>query len=137
VFSDWIKVLRRPGAMELMLKERQLIPSVPVTVRVFYGCRLALARNKPWLAGTWKDETWYESFEWGTKRDPLRIRLDDDGCLVTFPLSLSPFEESKGYEPANFDRLIEIAGEGGGTETVDESMLLEAMPDFTPFLPHE
>jgi hypothetical protein len=137
VFSTWAELLRRPGALELMLKERQLIPSVPVTVRVFYGCRLALARNKPWLAGRWKNETRYESFEWGTKRDPMRVRLDDDGCLVTFPLSISPFAESKGYEPADFDRLIVIAGVGGDTETIDETMLLEAMPDFTPFLPHE
>jgi hypothetical protein len=137
VFSDWIDVLRQPGAMELMLKERQLIPSVPVTVRVFCGCRLALARNKPWLAGAWKDETRYESFEWDTKRDPMRVRLNDDGCLVTFPLAISPLAESEGYQPANFDRLIEIAGEGGDTITIDENTLLEAMPDFTPFLPHE
>jgi hypothetical protein len=113
-FRDWAELMRRPGAMELMLKERQLIPSVPVTIRVFYGCRLALARSKPWLAGTWKDETRYESFEWGTKRDPLRVSFDDDGCLVTFPLSISAFTESKGHEPADFDRLVEIAGDGGG-----------------------
>jgi DNA polymerase type B, organellar and viral len=49
-FTEWLDVLQRPGAMECVLRER-LIPSVPVTVRVFNGCRLAMARGKPWLAG--------------------------------------------------------------------------------------
>ena len=40
-----------------------------------------------------------------------------------------------GYMPADFDRLIEISGESGGTVEIDEDMLLEAMPDFTQFLP--
>jgi hypothetical protein len=34
VFAEWLDVLRRPGAMGRVLEER-LIPSVPVTVRVF------------------------------------------------------------------------------------------------------
>ena len=50
---EFLDLLRQPGAMECVLKER-LIPSVPVTVRVFNGCRLALARGKPWLAGKWE-----------------------------------------------------------------------------------
>ena len=41
VFTDLLHLLRQPGAMNCVLNER-LIPSVPVTVRVFNGCRLAL-----------------------------------------------------------------------------------------------
>lgn len=134
-FNDLLKVLRKPGAMELILRER-LIPSVPVTIRVFYGCRYALARGKPWLAGKWENVTRHESFEWRTKRDPMRIRLDGD-VIVTYPPRGDPFAESEGYKPADFDRLIEISTEGGNIEPADENTLLEAMPDFMPFLPHE
>jgi hypothetical protein len=122
--------------MECVLKER-LIPLVPVTVRVFNGCRLAMARGKPWLAGRWEDVTRHVSFEWKTKRDPMRIAVSDDGFVRTFPLKNSIFAESEGYEPADFDRLIEISGESGAAVEIDENMLLEAMPDFMPFLPRE
>jgi hypothetical protein len=135
-FAEWLDVLRRPGAMECVLKEG-LIPSVPVTVRVFNGCRLAMARGKPWLAGKWEDVTRRESFEWRTKRDPMRIAVSDDGHVLTFPRNNSIFAESEGYEPADFDKRIEISGESGSAVEIDENMLLEAMPDFTPFLPHE
>lgn len=135
VFTDWLELMGPPGAMERVLKER-LIPSVPVSVRVFYGCRLALARGKPWLAGKWEDVTRHESFEWRTKRDPMRITLAEEGNLVTYPPALSIFAESEGYRPADFDRLVEISAEKG-LEEIDENTLLEAMPDFTPFLPHE
>ena len=80
--------MHRPGAMDDMLKER-LIPSIPVTVRVFNGCRFAIARGKPWLAGKWEDVTRHESFEWRTKRDPMRIDLCDEDYLHTFPIALS------------------------------------------------
>jgi hypothetical protein len=72
VFAEWFEVMGRPEAMETVLKER-LIPSIPVTVRVFYGHRLALARGKPHLAGKWEDVTRHVSFEWSTKRDPMRV----------------------------------------------------------------
>jgi hypothetical protein len=136
VFADWLLLLRRPGAMDRVLEER-LIPSVPVTVRVFYGCRLALAWGKPWLAGKWEDVTRTERFEWKTKRDAMRIIVKDEGYVSTFPIALSIFAESEGYEPADFDKYIEIEGENSATEEIDENMLLEAMPDFVPFLPHE
>jgi hypothetical protein len=135
-FSDWIEVLRRPGAIEDILRER-LVPAVQVTVRIFHGCRLALARGKPWLAGKWEDVTRCESFEWRTKRDPMRVRLTDDGCLLTFPPLIPLLAESEGYKPADFDKVIDIIGESGGTEEIDENMLLEAMPDHIPFLPSE
>ena len=136
-FNEWIAELRQPGAIQNMLDDRQQIPSVPVAIRIFQGCRLALARNRPWQAGRWKDETREMSFEWCSKRDAMRIRLEND-CLVTFPVLLSsPFEESEGYKPADFDRPIKIAGDGSEFETIDERVLLEAQPDFTPWLPHE
>jgi hypothetical protein len=135
VFAEWFEVIGRPGAMETVLKER-LIPSVPVTVRVFYGCRYALARGKPWLAGKWENVTRHVSFEWSTKRDSMRIAVGD-GYLTTFPRTLSILAESEGYKPADFDRLVEISGESGVREEIDENTLLEAMPDFTPFLPRE
>ena len=135
VFAEWLKVMRRPDGMKRVLNER-LIPSVPVNVRVFIGCRLALARGKPWLAGKWEDVTRQESFEWRTKRDPMRIVLGDSH-VVTSPPALSILAESEGYKPADFDRLIEISGESVVIEEIDENMLLEAMPDFIPFLPHE
>ena len=117
--------------------EERHIPSVPITVRVFNGCRLALARGKPWLAGKWEDVTRHESFEWRTKRDAMRITVSDEGYVVTYPPALSILAESEGYKPADFDRLIEISGESGSTVAIDENMLLEAMPDFIPFLPRE
>jgi hypothetical protein len=136
VFNVWLDVMRRPGAKDIVLQERQ-IPSIPVTVHVFNGCRLALARGKPWLVGKWEDVTRHESFEWSTKRDPMRVVLVEEH-LTTFPMALSsPLAESEGYKPADFDRLVEISGESDVTEEIGENTLLEAMPDFIPFLPRE
>ena len=78
-----------------------------------------------------------ESFESKTKHDPMRIKISDEGYLVTFPLALSIFAESEGYKPADLDRRIDISGDSGITVEIDENMLLEAMPDFIPFLPRE
>jgi hypothetical protein len=136
VFGEWLDVLRQPGAKNRVLKER-LIPSVPVTVRVFIGCRLAVARGKPWQAGKWEDVTRHESFEWKTKRSPMRISVMGEGYIVTFPREISIFAESESYEPADFDRLIEVSWENGVKERIDENMLLEATPDLIPFLPDE
>jgi hypothetical protein len=87
--------------------------------------------------GSPEDVTRDVSFEWQTKRDPMRIAISDEGYIRTFPRKNSIFAESEGYEPADFDRLVEISGESGGAEEIDENMLLEAMPDFIPFLPRE
>jgi hypothetical protein len=98
---------------------------------------LALARGKPWLAGKWEDVTRHVSFDWKTKRDPMRITVSNDGYVGTFPRKNSILAESEGYKPADFDRLIEISGESGGAVEIDENTLLEGMPDFIPFLPRE
>jgi hypothetical protein len=131
-----LELLRRPGAIERVLEERH-IPSVSISLRAFIGCRLALARGKSWLAGKWDDETRCARFEWKTKRDAMRITVSDEGYVLTFPPDLPILAESEGYAPVEFDRLVEISGEGGGTFEDDENMLLEAMPDFTQFLPGE
>jgi hypothetical protein len=137
VFAEFLDLLRRPAAMECVLKER-LIPSVPVVVHVFNGCRLALARGKPWLAGKWEDVTRNEGFEWNSKRDAMRIRVSEEGYLVTFPPALpSILAESEGYKPAEFDRLIQISGEPGSAMDIDENTLFEAMPDAIRFLPRD
>jgi hypothetical protein len=136
VFAEWLSLQRRPGAIDLVLKER-LVPSVPITLRVFIGCRLAVARGKPWLAGKWECITRHGSFEWKTKRDPIRITVSDEGYVITFPREISILAESEGYEPADFDKLIEVSWENGSKEEIDENMLLEAMPDPISFLPDE
>jgi hypothetical protein len=66
----------------------------------------------------------------------MRVVLGEDH-LATFPIALSILAESEGHEPADFDRLVEISGESGAREEIDENTLLEAMPDFIPFLPRE
>jgi hypothetical protein len=67
----------------------------------------------------------------------MRIAVSHDGHVRTFPLKNSIFAESDGYEPADFDKYIEILGGSGSTLEIDENMLMEAMPDFIPFLPCE
>ena len=128
--------MHQPPAMKRVLDER-LFPAVPVSVRVFNGCRLALARGKPWTAGKWENVIRHVSFEWDTKRDAMRITLGES-CIATYPIALSsPLAESEGYKPADFDRLVQISEESGSTIEIDENMLLEAMPDFIQFLPRD
>ena len=135
-FEEWFELLCRPGAKELLLKERKL-PSVPVTIPVFYGNRLALARGKSWLAGQWKDETRHETFEWDSKRHRMRVVVNDDGSLTTSPRVGSLFAESEGYKPADFDKLITVINDSGELELMGEDVWLEGMPDHIDFLPHE
>jgi hypothetical protein len=136
-FEDWFELLHRPGALELVLKERQ-IPFVPVTVRLFYGNRLALARGKSYLAGRWSDEPRCESFEWDTKRDRMRVLINNHS-LTTFPRTLSPFDESEGYKPADFGKRISVMNDAGELKEIDEGedVWFEGMPDHIDFLPHE
>jgi len=135
-FNDLLDAMRPSGAMQLVLKER-LIPSVPVTVRAFCGHRLALfARRKPWLAGRWENETRNVSFEWSTKRDPMRVVLGDRH-LRTFPIALSILAESESPKRADFDKLLETSTKGEMPEEFDdENTLFEAMPGPLQFLPH-
>ena len=134
-FEEWFELMRQPSARELILSVRK-IPSVPVTVRIFYGNRLALARGKSWFAGKWIDETRHETFEWDSKRDRMRVVVNDAGNLTTFPRAGSLFAESEGYEPADFDRVVTVENDGGELEKISEDVWLEGMPDHIDFLPH-
>jgi len=139
-FDDWIAKLREVDDLVAMLRDRKSIPKVPVTVRAFHGCALALARGKPSLAGTWKDVTREFSFDWCTKRHATwKVQLAGVGSdsLLTMPISQSKLDESEGYLPVDFDRPAEIIDENGRTVTIDEDVLFEAMPDHVQWLPHE
>jgi hypothetical protein len=126
-FNDRASCLARKSLKSALAREPRFYPPAPGN-----------ARGKPWLAGTWKSQTRRMSFDWRSKRDDTRIRHEEDGCLATFPILLrTALAESQGYKPADFDRLIEIAGDGSEFETVDERLLLEAQPDFMPWLPRE
>jgi hypothetical protein len=126
-FEDWIAQLRSAMSGEedrdfsAMLADRECIPKVRVEVRVFYGCRLALARGKRWLAGTWKEAPRNISFDWLTKRSAAwEVRLADDGSdsLTTRPIVQSKHKESDGYQPVDFDSPFD-----------DYDLVFEAMPD--------
>lgn len=120
----------------LVLQER-LIPSVPVPLRIFHGCRLADQRHDPTLVGQWRAVERRLSFEWMTKRDAVRIAVDASS-IAAYPITLpSPLMECEGYEPVDFDSRFTVSDESGVISEVDEDMLLEAMPDYLPFLPHE
>jgi hypothetical protein len=67
----------------------------------------------------------------------VSVRLDNNGRLETLPILLSSSVEREGYKPADFDRLIEIAGDGREFDTIDESTLFETQPDFVQWLPRE
>ena len=67
----------------------------------------------------------------------MRIAVTDEGYVTTFPRENSIFAESEGYEPADFDKLIEVSWENGVKEPIDENTLFEATPDLMPFLPDE
>jgi DNA polymerase type B, organellar and viral len=135
-FDQLYTLMRDPEKRAILLRERKF-HEVPVTVHVFYGHKLALARGKPILAGKWEDVTRIESFEWASKRDPFNITVNDDGSISTFPIVGRLTLESKGYEPTDFDKLLKFRDREGEEFEEDDDTLLEAQPDFTEFLPHE
>jgi hypothetical protein len=135
-FETFLSHLASEEQRPLVLRER-LIPSVPVPVRVFHGCRLADQRHDPTLAGQWKDVERRLSFEWMTKRDPMRIEVNASN-IATYPIMLpSRLMESEGYTPVDFDSRFTVSDESGVASEVDEGTLAEAMPDYQPFVPHE
>src|SRR5262249_624459 len=132
-FDHFHELMRDPGQRAILLSERKF-HEVPVTVRVFYGHKVALARGKPILAGKWEDVTRVETFGWSSKRDPVDITVNDGGSISTFPIVGRPTLESKGYEPADFDKLLKLRDRDGEEFTEDEDTLFEGQPDYTPFL---
>ena len=135
-FDEFFDLMRDPVKREILLSERKF-HEVPLTVHVFYGHKLALARGKPLLAGKWEDVSRVETFEWNTKRDAFKIVVNDAGFIETFPIVGRMTLESKGYDPADFDKLKLYRGREGGEFFEDEDTLLEAMPERVDFLPHE
>jgi hypothetical protein len=75
------------------------------------------------------------------KQGPITIAAGGDEVQIDVDaedvLGAEVAQEAAGDAPADFDRRIEISGESGGAKEIDENMLLEAMPDFIPFLPRE
>lgn len=70
------------------------LASVDVSLQSFIGLRLALARNKPHIAGQWADVTKSVSFDWHSKRaSPQR----SGHAVVTKPLQGSPSMTSMPY----------------------------------------
>jgi hypothetical protein len=135
-FREFFDELSEPAKRCLILSER-LIPQVGVPLRTFLGMRLALVRHKPTLAGQWQDLTRFLSFEWSAKRDAMRIEIGD-GHFATYPIRLpSSFTESEGHPPVDFDSLYTVSDVSGVMIEVDEDTVLEATPDYLPFLPHE
>jgi hypothetical protein len=74
-----------------------LPPAVAVDVTTFVGHRLALARGKPDLAGTWVEAPRKISFDWQTKRLP--VASVDGGALYTMPYHGSPTLQSSAFDP--------------------------------------
>jgi hypothetical protein len=90
-------------------------PAVAVDVTTFVGHRLALARGKPDLAGTWIEAPRKISFDWQSKRLP--VASIDGGTLYTMPYHGGPTLKSSAFDP----KLL---------LAIDEQMLeTEAMPD--------
>lgn len=94
-------------------------PSVTVPMTSFIGHRLALARNKPQLAGCWLASPKAISFDWQGKRQPAGA--PQGGMLRTRPIIGSPELVSEAYDPAaQFD--------------FEQQMLeQEAAPDYEPW----
>jgi hypothetical protein len=159
VFNAWMDTLRQAGdRLPELLKRRQDIPAVAIKLRVFYGVRLALAWNKPWLAGTWNTNqkflqrcagrgvdslTRYQSFDWDTKRDRFDIELRDR-CIITRPMRGDDNHEGIYRLPAEFgkpsdaddaERMRTYTNIDG--EEIGEDVALEGQPDWIDWLPEE
>ena len=135
-FETFLSHLQLEEQRRLVLEER-LIPLVPVPQRRFYGCRLALHRCDPTLAGQWNEGERWQSFEWWNKRDRMHIEVERS-TIATSPITLpSPLMESEGLRPVDFDSRFTVSDEPGVIGEGDNDMLMEAMQDFTPDLPHE
>jgi hypothetical protein len=89
----------------------------------------------PVSAGWWRSAV-RDRARSATKRDADCCKVSE-GYLSTYAPASSILAESEGYKPAEFGRRIEISGESGSRLEFDENVLLEAMPDFVPFLPQK
>lgn len=94
-------------------------PAVSVPVHSFIGHRLALARGKPLLAGSWRDDPKSISFDWKAKRQSTACYRD--GYAATLPHRGA---YDKRSEPFDRQALVDL----------DEQLMLdEAAPDYQPW----
>lgn len=118
------KIIEHRGAFEQTWNDwcrgdgRDEPPSVSVPITNFIGHRLALARNKPQLAGRWIIAPKAISFDWGSKR--AKTGAADDGMVRTRPYRGRPDLRSQAYDPALLSELIE------------QGQLAEVDPDYIP-----
>jgi len=134
-FSKWMEKLRQPGAIaEILDNRKELIPSVPVELDVVTADGSPLRSANPCSPEAGGKEMQKMSFEWRSKRGPMHLQFADAGLSLTIrPILLSsPYAKSEGCPPVDFDPVIVIAADDGGVQSINESVLHEAQPDFTP-----
>lgn len=90
-------------------------PTVCVPLRQFIGLRLAMARNKPEIAGLWVDVAKQITYDWESKRTAWKVH---GTYLLTRPIQGSPALRSVQY-----DRMI-------GGERAAERLLHSDQPDW-------
>lgn len=101
------------------LHTRPVPPSVDVPLRNFVGLRLAYARGKPETAGAWVDAPKDVSFDWSTKRRPMKLVYDRWGARTL------PHEGAPGVATVPYSRSI------GGNLTRDlERLLFDDGPEW-------
>lgn len=128
-FTEWFDLLRNPAFVDCMLSDR-LIPTVPLSLKIFNSCRRRLAHHKPWLIGKWEQFEQKQSFDWALKRDPMNIEIGE-GHIKTWPQHGSIFAESYGYAPPDFDtdpNVYRTEHAEELEETLDD--VTDAQPDF-------
>lgn len=111
-------------------------PSVTLTgIRQFIGLKLAYARNKPEIAGTWiapgdklRRDCKTIMFDPSSKRQPF---FRSGGVLST-----EPYESSAQFESVYYDRLSEVspASDRDVSRWMQENF--DSQPDFVPLLAH-
>ena len=111
-------------------------PGVTLTgIRQFIGLKLAYARNKPELAGTWispgdpeKRDQKTVMFDPSSKRIPV---LRANGIMTTKPYLASP-----DFESVYYDRMSEVspASDRDVSRWMQENF--DSQPDFVPLLAH-
>lgn len=102
----------------------EAFPSSTVDLVNFIGLKLALARNKPELAGTWKAETRTISFDYRNKRIG---HVQADGHVITCAKPGGPFTVSLPHK--------DFLKAGGHEPWENARAMLEDQPDYVDLGP--
>lgn len=94
-------------------------PSLSVTIPTFIAHRLALARNKPELAGCWIQQNKNISFDWGNKREKAGQAIK--GLIRTVPYQGWADLRSQIYDPSIM------------TDLQEQLLNSEGAPDYEPW----